>query len=58
MRKNQEAILTKLLISHLVIALEYLSWSQKLLGRLPYLMGNKNKFILILMIFDEKIIIN
>ena len=38
MRKNQEAILTKLLISHLVIALELLSWSQKMLSFFLYIM--------------------
>ena len=56
MRENQEAILTKLLISQLVIALELQSWSQSN-AKYFYLMGRyENKFIQIFMNFDEIII--
>ena len=58
MRENQEAILTKLLISQLVIALELKSWSQSNgTTQYFYLMGRyENKFIRIFMNFDEIII--
>ena len=58
MRENQEAILTKLLISQLVIALDLQSWSQSnAKTQLSYLMGiYENKFIRIFMNFDEIII--
>ena len=58
MRENQEAILTKLLISHLVIALDLQSWPQSnAKTQYFYLMGRyKNKFIRIFMNFDEIII--
>ena len=58
MRENQEAILTKLLISQLVIALELQSWSQSnAKTQCFYLMGRyENKFIQIFMNFDEIII--
>ena len=46
MRENQEAILTKLLISQLVIALELKSWSQSnVKTQYFYLMGRyENNF--------------
>ena len=54
MRENQEAILTKLLISQLVIALELQSWSQSnAKTQYFYLMG---RFIPIFMNFDVIII--
>ena len=55
MWENQEAILTKLPISQLVIALELQSWSQSnAMTQYFYLMGRyENKFIRILMNFDE-----
>ena len=58
MRENQEAILTKLLISQLVIALELQSWSQSNAKTQNfYLMGRyENKIIRIFMNFDEIII--
>ena len=58
MRENQEAILTKLLISQLVIALELQSLSQSnAKTQYCYLMGKyENKFIRIFMNFDEIII--
>ena len=58
MRENQEAILTKLLISQLVIALVLQSWSQSnAKTQYFYLMGRyENKFIRIFMNFDEIII--
>ena len=47
MRENQEAILTKLPISHLVIALDLQTWSQSNAKTQSfYLMGRyENKFI-------------
>ena len=47
MRENQEAILTKLLISQLAIALELQSWYQSnAKTQIFYLMGRyENKFI-------------
>ena len=58
MRENQEAILTKLLISQLVIALDLQSWSQSnAKTQYFYLMGRyENKCIRIFMKFDEIII--
>ena len=58
MRESQEAILTKLLISQLVIALELQSWSQSNAKiQYFYLMGRyENKFIRIFKNFDEIII--
>ena len=58
MRENQEAILTKLLISQLVIALELQSGSQNnAKTKFFYLIGRYgNKFIRIFMKFDEIII--
>ena len=58
MRENQEAILTKILISQLVIALELQNWSQSnAKTQYLYLMGRyENKFIRIIMNFDEIII--
>ena len=58
MWENQKAILTKLLISQLVIALELQSWSQSnAKTQYIYLMGRyENKFIQIFMNFDEIII--
>ena len=58
MRENQEAILTKLLISHFVIALELQSWSQSnAKTKYFYLMRRyENKFIPIFMNFGEIII--
>ena len=58
MPENQEAILTKLLISQLVIALELQSWSQSNAKTLYFrLMGRyENKLIRIFMNFDEIII--
>ena len=58
MRENREAILTKLLISQLVIALELQSWSQNnAKTQYFYLMGRyANKCIRIFMNFEEIII--
>ena len=58
MLENQEAILTKLLISQLVIALELQSWPQNNAEtQYIYLMGHyENKFIQIFMNFDEIVI--
>ena len=58
MRENQEAILTKLLISQLVIVLELQSWSQSnAKTQYFYLMGRyENTFFQIFMNFDEIII--
>ena len=58
MRENQEAILTKLLISQLVIALELQNCSQShAKTQYFYLMGRyENTFIRIFMNFDEIII--
>ena len=58
MRENQKAILTKLLISQLVIALELQSWSQSnAKTQYFYLMGRyENKFVRIFMNYDEIII--
>ena len=58
MRENQEAILTKLLISQLVIALELQSWSQSnAKTQYFYLLGRyESKLIRIFMNFDEIII--
>ena len=58
MRENQEAILKKLPISQLVIALDLKSWSQSNAKTQSfYLMGRyENKFIPIFMNFDEIII--
>ena len=58
MQENKEAILTKLLISQLVITLELQSWSQSnAQTQYFYLMGRyENKFIQIFMNFDEIII--
>ena len=57
MWENQEAILTKLLLSHLVIALELQSWSQSnAKTKCFYLMGRYVNFIRIFMNFDEIII--
>ena len=58
MWENQEVILTKLLISQLVIALELQSWSQSNAKTQHFfLMGRyENKFIQIFMNFDEIII--
>ena len=58
MRENQEAILTKLLISQLVIALELQKWSQSnTKTQYFYLLGRyNNKFIPIFINFDEIII--
>ena len=58
MRENQEAILPKLLISQLVIALGLQSWSQSNAKTQSfYLKGRyENNFIQIFMNFDEIII--
>ena len=58
MRENQEAILTKLLISQLIIALDIQSWSQSnAKTQYFYLMGRyENKLIRIFVNFDEIII--
>ena len=58
MRENQGAILPKLLISQLVIALELQSWSQSNAKTQSFSLKGRyeNKFIRIFMNFDEIII--
>ena len=55
--KNQEVILTKLLISHLIIPLEYLTWYQIIAKTLySHLMaGYKRNLIWLFVNFNENI---